>query len=90
MAKDHPGSQTQRPYKPAGPTAAEQSARKQTAEDTLALFGRNLAAVREHYRAQPSSGHELGHNAITELVVATVSSALECAVSGEVWKAPGV
>lgn len=59
-----------------------------SAEQSLALFARNLESIRRWYRGATYAGREMGHVVLNELILANVATALSLAMEGKEWVAP--
>lgn len=56
--------------------------------EALALAAENVTRIRAWYRRATSSGRDLGHTVMAELVLAHVADALRLACEGKVWIEP--
>lgn len=54
----------------------------------LDIFHDNLNSMREYYRSQEFSGHNLGHNVLMEMSLSHMHLALSMAIEGKKWEPP--
>lgn len=69
---------------------AEAPKRTPAAQDVLALYAKNLLAIRNWYRAAPGRGIEVGHYMVGEISAGDNLDALQKALEGKAWQPPEV